>query len=420
MKKNKTKQDKKLKVLMFGWEFPPHNNGGLGTACYGLTKALSNQNVEVTFVMPTMPDPEMHKFLKIISADSLKNVKIKQVDTIMKGYMTSEEYNQSLHEYIKYGKGNKKSIYGKNLLEEVERFAKVAALIARHEDFDVIHAHDWLTYKAGMIAKKVSGKPLVVHMHATEFDRTGGNGVNQYVYDIEREGMQAADAVITVSNFTKNMVTQHYAIDPNKITVVHNAVEFDNCDFGDCRISDKDKVVLFLGRITLQKGPDYFIEAAHKVSQKIPNVKFVVAGSGDMEYQMIERAAELGIGHKVLFAGFLRGKDIDRAYKMADLYVMPSVSEPFGITPLESMRNGTPVLISKQSGVSEVIQHCLKVDFWDVDEMTNKIVGVLKYKELQEELRDNGSKEVLKFSWNEPAKKCVDVYNDVLMRYVRS
>lgn len=405
-----------MKVLMFGWEFPPFNSGGLGTACYGLTKALSEQEVEVTFVMPTMEDPSMHNFLKIISADSLKNVSFRQVDSPIQGYMTSEEYEEKMHDYLQYGKGNKKSIYGKDLFQEVERFARRAAEIAKNEDFDVIHAHDWLTYKAGIIAKQISGKPLVVHMHATEFDRTGGNGVNQYVYDIEREGMHKADAVITVSNFTKDMVMEHYGVDRSKINVVHNAVDFTECDLEDSRIDDKDKIVLFLGRITLQKGPDYFIEAANKVLQKKPDVKFVVAGSGDMEFRMIERAAELGIGHKVLFTGFLHGKDIDRAYKMADLYIMPSVSEPFGITPLEALRNGTPVLISKQSGVSEVLSHCLKVDFWDVDEMTNKIVSVLNHDELQECLRENGGREVLKFSWHEPARKCLGVYNDVMNR----
>jgi glycogen(starch) synthase len=231
---------------------------------------------------------------------------------------------------------------------------------------------------------------------------------------IEREGMMAADKVITVSNFTKNMVVNNYGIDPNKIEVVHNAVEFTDYNAERQKIGANDKIVLFLGRITLQKGPDYFIEAAGKVLKKMSNVKFVVAGSGDMEYRMIERAAQMDIGDKVLFAGFLQGADIDRVYKMADVYVMPSVSEPFGITPLEAMRNGTPVIISKQSGVSEVVKNCLKVDFWDTDQMANKIIGVLKYKELQDELRNNGSREVMKFSWDVPAQKCIDVYRGVM------
>jgi glycosyltransferase involved in cell wall biosynthesis len=325
--------------------------------------------------------------------------------------MNEAEYE---HEYRRYSKSKERSIYGKNLMQEVERFANAAESIAMDEQFDVIHCHDWLTFKAGMNVKRRTKKPLVVHVHATEFDRTGGNGRNDYVYNIEREGMMMADKVITVSNFTKNMVVNNYGIDPNKIEVVHNAVEFTDYDTEKQRIGANDKIVLFLGRITLQKGPDYFIESACKVLKKMGNVKFVIAGSGDMEYRMIERAAQLGIGDKVLFAGFLQGDDIDRAYKMADVYVMPSVSEPFGITPLESMRNGTPVIISKQSGVSEIVKNCLKVDFWDTDQMANKIIGVLKYKELHDELRDNGSREVMKFNWDVPAQKCMGIYRGIM------
>jgi glycosyltransferase involved in cell wall biosynthesis len=297
---------------------------------------------------------------------------------------------------------------------EVERFARAAEEIAAGETFDVIHCHDWLTFKAGVNVKRRTKKPLIVHVHATEFDRTGGNGRNEHVYNIEREGMHAADKIIAVSNFTKNMIVNNYGIDPNKVEVVHNAVEFTDYNTERRKINNYDKVVLFLGRITLQKGPDYFIESASKVLKKMSNVKFIIAGSGDMEYKMIEKAAQMGIGDKVLFAGFLEGADIDRAYKMADVYVMPSVSEPFGITPLEAMRNGTPVIISKQSGVSEVIQNCLKVDFWDTDQMANKILGVLKYGELHEEMKKNGSREIKKFSWDVPAGKCINVYRGVI------
>jgi glycosyltransferase involved in cell wall biosynthesis len=399
-----------VKVLMLGWEFPPYASGGLGTACYGLTRSLSKQGVKITFIAPKA-DPDSHNFLKMVPAD-LSKVKFKGISSPVTPYMNDQSYE---NEYRKYSKSKEKTIYGKNLMQEVERFAKAAEDIAMDEDFDVIHAHDWLTFKAGINIKKRTKKPLVVHVHATEFDRTGGNGKNDYVYNIEREGMMTADKVITVSNFTKGMVINNYGIDPKKIEVVHNAVEFTDYNIEKQRINDYDKVVLFLGRITLQKGPDYFIDAASKVLKKMKNVKFVVAGSGDMEYRMIERAAQLGIGDKVLFAGFLQGADIDRAYKMADIYVMPSVSEPFGITPLEAMRNGTPVIISKQSGVSEVISHCLKVDFWDTDQMANKIIGVLKYKELNDELKQNGSREVLKFSWDVPAKKCINVYRGVVM-----
>jgi len=398
-----------MKVLMFGWEFPPFNSGGLGTACYGLTKGLHNVGARVTFVLPRAHPNMKADFVKLISADC----EIISINSPLVGYMTSEEYNQTI---LKHGKSSDIShLYGHTLFEEVRRYAIKAGLIAAAEQFDIIHAHDWLTYLAGINAKRKSGKPLVVHVHATEFDRTGGN-VNQYVYDIERKGMHEADAIIAVSNFTKNKIVEHYGINPEKVHVVHNAVEFNDNHFQEelFKIKETDKVVLFLGRITLQKGPDYFLYAAKKALEIDPNIKFIVAGSGDMERFMIEKAAEFGIADKVLFTGFLKGKEIDKAYQMADLYVMPSVSEPFGITPLEAMRNGTPVLISKQSGVSEVISHCLKVDFWDINQIVNKMLGVLKYKELSDTLKHHGSLEVKKFDWNIPAKQCVDVYNKVV------
>jgi len=399
-----------VKVLMFGWEFPPYASGGLGTACYGLTKSLSKKGANIIFVVPKA-DPNAHKFLKIIPTDGMKNIRIKTINSPLTPYMTSQEYE---HAYKRYEKSKERSVYGKNLMIEVDRLARAAEVIASEEDFDVIHCHDWLTFKAGINAKRVSGKPLVVHVHATEFDRTGGNGRDDRIYNIEKKGMEAADRVITVSNFTKNKVIENYGIDAGKIEVVHNAVEFNDYNIDRPKISNYDRIVLYLGRITLQKGPDYFIQTASKVLNKMDNVKFVVAGSGDMEGRMIEKAAELGIGDKVLFAGFLQGADIDRAYKMADVYVMPSVSEPFGITPLEAMRNGTPVIISKQSGVSEVIKHCLKVDFWDTDQMANKIIGILKYKSLYDELKKNGGDEILKFSWDVPAEKCNSIYKSVI------
>ena len=393
-----------MQVLMFGWEFPPYSSGGLGTACFGLTKGLRNKGADVTFVIPAAPKNAKGGHVKLIVADSVKTIRI---TSIISPYMNSEEFE------LAKSKVSGRQMYGDNLFNEVYRYSIKAGEIARHEQFDVIHSHDWMTYPAGIRAKEVSGKPLVVHVHATEFDRTGGN-VNQQVYNIEREGLHAADAIITVSNYTKNIVCNNYGISPDKVTVVHNAVDFSNCKISNVpRISANDKVVLFLGRITIQKGPDYFIESARRVLEHEKNVKFIVAGTGDMAAKMINRAAELGIADKVLFTGFLSGADIDRAYKMADLYVMPSISEPFGITPLESMRNGTPVLISKQSGVSEVINNCLKVDFWDIDEMTNKILAVLRYPALKTCLSDDGAREVSKFSWDIPAEKCLAVYSAV-------
>lgn len=395
---------------MFGWEFPPFSSGGLGTACYGLTKGLSHHNVDVTFVVPHAKGAKAD-YVKLVSAGGLSTVTIKGIESPIEGYMTSEEY-ETAKETLQHGSAkNAPRIYGKNLFHEVERYAKKAELIARHEKYDVIHAHDWMTYKAGMRAKMVSKKPLVIHVHATEFDRTGGSGVNQVVYDIEKQGMHAADKIIAVSKFTKDKIVEHYGVPADKIEVVHNAVE--QRDVSEAK-KKGDKIVLFLGRLTLQKGPDYFLYAAKRALDVDPHIKFVIVGKGDMSPFIIEKAAELGISDKVLFAGFLRGKEIDDAYRMADLYVMPSVSEPFGITPLESMSNKTPVLISKQSGVSEVISHCLKVDFWDIDAMANKMVSVLRHDALQEALTENGHHEVKKFNWNESAEKCIDIYNQVI------
>ncbi|MBW6442675.1 glycosyltransferase family 4 protein [Patescibacteria group bacterium] len=387
---------------MFGWELPPFNSGGLGTACYGLTKSLSNKGMEISFVLPKKVNLNLD-FMKLIFGET---------DDMPMNPLFSNPYlsSKSSKEALK----SKSLYYANSLIGEVLRYASVAGDIAKKENFDVIHAHDWLTMRAGIEAKKATGKPLIVQVHATEFDRTGGNN-NQLIYELEKEGMEAADIVITVSNYTKGKVVEHYGINPNKIRVVHNGVDFE--DYGVNELSElkrKNKIVLFLGRITLQKGPDYFIYAAKKVLDYMEDVLFIVAGSGDMQEFMINKSIELGISDKVLFTGFLRGADIEKAYKMADVYVVPSVSEPFGITPLESISKGTPVILSKQSGVSEVINHCLKVDFWDVNELANKIISVLQYPSLKNCLKEHGLMEVKKITWDAPAQRCIDIYNELL------
>ena len=303
--------------------------------------------------------------------------------------------------------------YGHDLIGEVERYARFCLEACRGLKFDIIHAHDWMTYPAGLWIARATGRPLVVHVHSTEFDRSGEN-VNQLVYDIERRGMHGALKVITVSQLTRNVVINRYGVPARQVEVVYNGVEFEPRKSGMTGIRSRDKIVLYFGRITFQKGPEYFIAAAKRVLEVMDDVKFVVAGSGDMARSMIEMAAEAGIGHKVLFTGFLCGDDIQRVFGLADLYVMPSVSEPFGIAPLEAMSHDVPALISRTSGVSEVLTHALKVDFWDIDDMANKIIAVLKYPPLSQTLREHGAFEVRRITWDGAAERCEQVYASVL------
>src|SRR3989344_696646 len=387
---------------MFGWEFPPFNQGGLGTACEGLVKGLTDKGVEVILVLPVLLESTITN-CKIVSP----NYRIIRISSSLRAYHTPESY------YKEYNNSRFNKLYGENLISEVLRYAESLTEIVLEEEFDIIHAHDWLTYKAGLNAKRLSGKPLVVHMHATEFDRTGGYSINQTVYEIEKEGMMQADNVIAVSNFTKNKIVDNYNIDPNKINVIHNGVKF--TDTTEIKIFHKPRsTVLFLGRLTMQKGPDHFIHAAKKVLEYCPDATFIIAGNGDMEGRLVEQVAAWNLADKILFTGWLRGKDIDRADLMADLYVMPSVSEPFGITPLEAMRNNVPVIISKQSGVSEIIKHCIKVDFWDINDTASKIISILEHQELKKELSFNGKSEVLNLGWDIPAEKCFEVYKSLV------
>jgi glycosyltransferase involved in cell wall biosynthesis len=426
---------------MFGWEFPPFNTGGLGTACYGLTKGLTRQGVDITLVLPRIGDTPDYAYLKILSAEGVKNLKFRPVDSVLKPYVTCESYIDELR-YLGLEEKNgkpvkhylsskaktdlstldaKRSLYGRDLFHEVYRYAKEARSIAAEEDYDVIHCHDWLTYPAGMAALKVAkGRgikaPLVAHIHATEFDRTGGYPDGR-VYHIEKEGMSRASSVLAVSNYTKNIVVGKYQINPAKIQVVHNSIDYEPCpDEGldECCLKQHHPVVLFLGRMTIQKGPDHFLKIAKRVSEVDPDVRFVMSGGGDMFSRIVEESANLGIGDKVLFTDHVSGTDVDKAYRMADVYVMSSISEPFGLTVLESMKNKTPVVVAKQSGVSEVVKNCLIADFWDVDEMANKILAVLNYPALKESLVNEGLNEIKSFSWDHPARKCVDAYKKAI------
>jgi glycogen(starch) synthase len=488
-----------MRVLMFGWEFPPFKTGGLGTACHGLTRGLKHMGIAVTFVVPKSSGAEESEHVKVIGTGDVRidpevytrgqlvevpeavevidardiragpeetedytHVRLVKVNVPLSPYARPEQHlevqevwrgnqrklpetsepsdkvveRQEIHEknpsktqearherqreVTVVSKPSVKTsgdgeLYGKSLFEEIEEYTSKAKIIAGTEKFDIIHAHDWMTFQAGIEARKVSGKPLVVHIHSTEYDRTGGWSANPVIHDIEQAGAREADRVIAVSNRTRQTIVENYSIPSEKISVVYNAIDAgDPMRNGPAERHLKKKTVLFLGRMTLQKGPDYFLEAASKVLKKEPDVMFVMAGSGDMMYKVIERAGDLNIGHKVLFTGFLRGPEVDRMYDMADVYVMPSVSEPFGIVPLEAMSHGVPVIISRQSGVSEVIKHALKVDFWDVDKLADRIISVLRYRALRDMLGENGKSEMSSFSWDNSATQCINVYSKTL------
>ena len=427
---------------MFGWEFPPHIAGGLGTACYGMTRGLARNGVDVTFIVPHAYGDEDQRFTHVVNAsdvealygstgsgadDILEKMSFIHIDSNMVPYISPEEYESYHEQYVKSGRKTWSTTdawkqrytfsgkYGANLMEEVARYAVVAAQVAKDLEgqFDVIHAHDWLTYFAGIAAKRVSGKPLVVHMHATEFDRSGEN-INRRVYAIEKAGMQAADRVIAVSELTRRIVIGKYGIPADKVVTVHNAVRFGESEEAAPERAVKDKVVTFLGRITYQKGPDYFVEAAAKVLQRVSDVRFVMAGSGDLMNHVVRRVAQLGIADRFHFTGFLKGGEVQRMFRLSDVYVMPSVSEPFGISPLEAMRSGVPVIISRQSGVAEVLDYAIKVNYWDVDALADAIYGLLTYPALGRMFASKGLEEVTGLKWTNAAAKIKTVYETVV------
>ena len=428
-----------MRVLMFGWEFPPHIAGGLGTACEGIVKGLAYNGVETLFVMPSASGDEDQSATTIINASDvavdtvsesvdefLDKVKFIHIDSNLVPYVNPDEFETLVEEErrreirdfsVQYGTKYKFSgKYGSNLMEEVARYAMVGGTIAmQHKDeFDIIHAHDWLTYLAGIAAKELTGKPLVVHVHATSYDRGDEQHIDTRVLDIETRGMQAADRVVTVSDLTRNIVVNKYHIDPAKVVTVHNAVDFSGRE--DLRVERgvKDKVVTFLGRITFQKGPEYFIEAAAKVLKRTDNVRFVMAGSGDMMNRCIRHVARLGISDRFHFTGFLRGTDVQKMFALSDVYIMPSVSEPFGISPLEAMRSNVPSIISKQSGAAEVLKYAFKVDFWDVDMLADDIYALLQYPSLSHFAATNGYEEVNTLKWNGAAANLKKVYESLL------
>ncbi len=450
-----------MRILMLGWEFPPFIAGGLGVACFGLTRALDRMGHTVTFVLPRPVDASRGSHVRLLAPADLigaaaqpdpprsapdphaadikrpgfEHATFREVPaTFSSPYadfapprfipfsadapLESADPAAALSRTIAApapGPGDPQpEQYGGDLIADAERYARLVVALTRDVEYDVIHAHDWLTFPAGIMLSQISGKPLVVQVHSTEFDRAGHN-VNQRIFDIERAGMQAARRVLAVSQLTKSICVRRYGVAPNKVDVVYNGIDLEAAQPapGD-RIEREDKLVLFLGRITMQKGPEYFIAAAKRVLEKIPNVRFVLAGSGDMALRMMDLANGMGIGKRVLFTGFLRGGDVDKVFRMADCYVMPSVSEPFGIAALEAISHDVPVIISKTSGASEVLRHALKVDFWDTDEMAAKIIAVLSYPALAETLRKHGAMELRQLTWEGAAERCLVAYQSAM------
>ncbi len=389
-----------MRILMFGWEFPPLLSGGLGVACYGLVKGLASLGNAVTFVVPQ--EVPGQPFVNLVSPEAFLNLPVAQY-----------KVNLSLNPYASYSyqKSGNPSLKALPLQDQLALYTQTAAIIAEKEHFDVIHGHDWMTYPAALKAREVSGKPMVLHVHSTEFDRTADHP-NQFIYDIEREGLQKADKVITVSNYTKERIVRHYGVPPEKIEVVYNGIDID----GSPNLREKGgKVVTFIGRLTIQKGVDHFLLAAKKILQMDPEVNFIIAGKGDMEYRLIEMAVELGISRNVFFAGWVDEEKRNRLFDMTSVYVMPSLSEPFGIVALEAISNGVPAIISKSSGVSEVVSHCFKVDFWDIDEMTNKILSLLRHKEsLGLDMAQHSFQELSHMSWLDAAKHLSDCYRHLV------
>jgi glycogen(starch) synthase len=402
-----------MKVLTFGWEFPPSKNGGLGVACYGLTRELLQGGVEVTFVLPKTQETRGNA--RFIFADQ------ERWAGIVGSQITDGVYSNpstELRVIVGYDSSGKPIIKARSLLEEVHRFAHLASFVARQEEFDIIHAHDWTAYLAGIAAKRATGKKLVAHVHITSFDQAAGDNVDPSIYKVECEGFAAADKIIAVSEYTKRTIVEKYGIDPDKVEVVHNGCDVDAPMIHAPALAELKAqgkfIVFFIGRITIMKGVDHMIRAARKVVDHNPDVVFVIAGHGDMERRIIEQVGELGLSKNVIFAGALWEDERDRMYQSADLFVMPSVSEPFGLVPLEALQHGTPSVISRQSGVSEVMKHVLKVDFWDADEMANQILSSVKYPTMRTQMVKEGREQLAHISWRRAAEKVTALYRNLV------
>lgn len=418
-----------MKALMLGWEFPPHILGGLGTASYGLTKGMAKQeDMEILFVIPKPWGDEDQSFLKIIGCNNTpvvwRDVSWETAKAKLEKYMNPEEYfwmRDNIYANFNYMNTNDLGClefsgrYPNNILEETNNYSIVTGVIARTYEYDIIHAHDWLTYSSGLHAKSVSGKPLVIHVHATEFDRSRGKP-NPTIYGIEKNGMDYCDHIICVSNLTRKTVIENYHQPEWKVSTVHNAVEPLSPEIEAIeQISGvKEKVITFLGRITMQKGPEFFVDAATQVLRRTKHIRFVMAGSGDMMNQMIRLVADRKIADRFHFTGFLRGEQVYEMLKSSDVYVMPSVSEPFGISPLEAMQCGVPSIISYQSGCAEILNNVIKTDYWDVDAMADAMYSICTYPGMAEFLKEEGKREVSNIVWEDAGKKIRAIYDSLV------
>ncbi len=406
-----------LRVLMYGWEFPPHNTGGLGVACHGMTKEMSgHDDLDVTLVLPKGMDFDGQTTPnKIIFSPNKKSIKVRSFDTWLDPYSNEKSYQEyitNLDEPVEY----------QTLHDAVMGYANVAEEIVQTEDFDLIHGHDWLTFPACIKTKQLSDKPMVAHVHATEIDRTGSHG-DKRIFEIEKHGMQEADEVVCVSDYTRKTVISEYDIDSRKVSVVHNGIDKNETEFDDQNQLYQQlnqykeagyQIVLFVGRLTFQKGVDYLLHAAKKVLSQNSKTMFVVVGKGDMEKKLIEIASHLKISDRVMFPGWTQGENLRALYTLADVFIMPSVSEPFGLVALEAAYHNTPLILSKNSGVCEVLNHALKIDFWDIDKTAEYIVGVLNYPTLKRALMELSFRELSRTGWGEPVNKLKHIYNKLI------
>jgi len=403
-----------MKVLMLGWELPPHNSGGLGTACYNLCHALSEKNIDIDFVVPYTAPHDDIDFMQI------KNATL--VDPLFRFGGGAYDSMDLFSKISPQGPVHLKRNPAISIRDIQERYCDyVEKYLASGNRIDCIHAHDWLTFEAGMLAKKRYGIPLVVHVHATEYDRSGMNGGNPLVHEIEKNGLMMADRVIAVSDATRHIIHEKYDIPLNKIDVIYNALDEkfictpyeyqeDTYKYIHQMKQNGYTIVSTVGRFTIQKGLWHFMHAARLAIDQNPKLLFILAGDGEERNELIALGAELGISDHLLFTGFIRGRKLRDIYSMTDIFVISSISEPFGLTALEAAHYGDALVLTKQSGVSEILRSAILYDYWDEHKLANAIVSIANTPELKQSLIDGAKAEYLKISWNDVADKCINVY----------